>query len=217
MVLQESFQFNGVKGGIAWKEKIGRYMISRAPVLKEILEWAESTELETITPELFRQAVGTALTHEQILNTNAAMWGLLSGAVSGSAETMFNRADVLNGLDAWRRLSRYVDHGRAIRLETLRREVKMLHMRPIKSIEMVEQGIAEFENTMAEYFQVGGTRPKDPEMKADLLAILPAELRETLLWRATDDGPFVAFRDMVVSQAGKILMNRQKLPVHAVG
>ncbi len=74
MVLQGPFQFNGVKGGIAWKEKVGRYMISRAPVLKEILEWSESIELETITVEKFRQAVGTALTHDQVMTTNAAMW-----------------------------------------------------------------------------------------------------------------------------------------------
>ena len=56
-----------------------------------------------------------------------------------------------NGIDAWRQILRQVDHGRAIRLETLRREVKELHMRPIKSFEAVEEGVNEFENTMAEY------------------------------------------------------------------
>ncbi len=73
MVLQEAYQFNGVKGGIAWKEKLGRYMISRAPVLKEILEWSESIELETITVDLFKRAVGQVLTHDQVMNTNAAI------------------------------------------------------------------------------------------------------------------------------------------------
>ena len=71
---------------------------------------------------------------------------------------------------------------------------------------MVEQGVAEFENTLAEYFQVGGSRVKGEEMKADLLATHAAELRETLFWKATDDGPFKGFRDMVISQAGKIVM-----------
>ena len=55
---------------------------------------------------------------------------------------------------------------------------------------------------------------KDEEVKADLLAILPSELRETSLRNATADGPFVGFRDMVVSQAAKILANRNKLPIH---
>ena len=74
-------------------------------------------------------------------------------------------------------MTRYIDHGRDIRRETLRREVKMLHTRPIKSFEAVEMGVAEFENTLAEYHRAGGTRVSDEEMKDDLLQILPSELR----------------------------------------
>ena len=122
----------------------------------------------------------------------------------------------MNGLDAWRRMTRYIDHDRDIRRETLRREVKMLHARPIKSLEAVEMGVAEFENTMAEDHRAGGTRATDQEMKDDLLHILLSEFREALVWNSRGCGLFHVFRDMVTTQAVKVLMNRHKLPIHHV-
>ncbi len=216
IAMQSDFSFNGLKGGMAWKGKVERYFISRIPILKTILEWAEAEELYEITEARFEEAVRDTLEPLQVQTLNAALWGFLSGSVSGTAETMFKGADSLNGLDAWRRLARYVDHGRAMRLETLRREVKLIHLKPIPSLEKVEEGVAEFENVLNEYIQVGGTPISAEEKKSDLLAVLPTELRETLLWRATDEGSFESFRDMVLTQCGKVLMNRKKLPVHAV-
>ncbi len=91
---------------------------------------------------------------------------------------MFKRADVLNGIDAWRHGVRFLDHGRSIRLETLRTEVRVLHTKPIKNLEAVTVGMAEFENKIREYVEAGGKKFDDSDMKSDLLAILPQELRE---------------------------------------
>ena len=41
---------------------------------------------------------------------------------------------MLNGLDAWRRVVRHIDHGREIHLETLRREMKSMHNRANRDI-----------------------------------------------------------------------------------
>ena len=101
---------------------------------------------------------------------------------------MFRRAECLNGIDAWRRLVRQVDHGRGIRLEMLRLEVQELHARPIKSLEAIEEGVAVFENTMTEYARAGGRESMDAELKSDLLGILHREIQEMLLWHSTDVG-----------------------------
>ena len=131
---------------------------------------------------------------------------------------MFRQAECLNGIDAWRRLVRQVDHGRGIRLEMLRREVQELHTRPIKSLEAIEEGVAVFENTMTEYARAGGRESTDAELKSDLLRILPREMRETLLRHSTDVGvSFQRFRDTVVAQTAAVLMNRgSSRSVHAV-
>ena len=127
-----------------------------------------------------------------------------------SAVWVLHQSDaVLNGMDAWRRLVRQVDHGRGIRLEMLRREVQDLHTKPIKSLEAVEEGVAIFENTMTEYARAGGRESTDAELKSDLLRILPREIRELLLWHSTDVGvSFYKFRDTVVAQTAAVLMNR---------
>ncbi len=217
LAIQEDYRFNGTKGGLAWKGKVERHFISRAPVLKEILEWAEACELQEIDPGTFRKAVLKKLDEEQAVVLNAALWGFLSVAVSHTAETIFKGAGTLNGIDAWRRLARFIDQGKALRLETLRREVKVLHTKPISSLERVEEGVAEWENVYQEYILAGGTRPKDSEMMADLLAVLPGELRETLLWKTTEEGvTYNQFRNHILTQAGRVLMNRKKLPIHAL-
>ena len=81
LATSEEYRFNGVKGGFAWKGKTERHFISRCPILRGILEWAEQEEPETISPERFMGAVGTALRREQVHFINAAIWGFLSGSV----------------------------------------------------------------------------------------------------------------------------------------
>jgi len=213
---QDEYRFNGVKGGLAWKGKVERHFIARAPVLRKILKWAEDEELDIIAPEKLIEAVGGRMTEDQVLTANTAIWGFLSTALSGSAETLFKRAEVLNGVDAWRLVTRHVNHGKAIRLETLRREMKTMHLRPIQDLERVEEGIAAFENTINEYILAGGTPQGETEKKSDLKAILPAALRNALLWNSSDKGTFEEFRDMVLVQSAQVLLDQKKLPVHAV-
>ena len=126
MALQSGFQFDGQKGGDRWKGKVERYFIGKAPALKVILEWVEKSDMDVITTELFERAVGDRIDDYQRENINAAIWGFLSNCVSAEAETMFKRAETLNGLDAWRRLIRHIDHGRSIRLESLRTEIRQI-------------------------------------------------------------------------------------------
>ena len=128
----DDYKYNGVKWGARWKSKVTRE--------------EEEGGNDSITHETFADAVCSALTEDQRLNLNAAVWVFLAGCLSGTAETMFKRAEPLNCLDAWRIISRQVSHSRAIHLEALRSEMEELHNRPIRPIEGVEEGVAEFEN-----------------------------------------------------------------------
>ena len=46
------------------------------------------------------EATSRRLTEEQAMAVNAQILGFLSGCFRGTAETMFRRADCLNGIDA---------------------------------------------------------------------------------------------------------------------
>ena len=215
MTSQDSYKFDGTKGGVAWKDRLERYFISKIPALKVLLDWAERCE-NPITKSTLKQAIGDAMTDEQMDTMEAAVWGFIANCVSGEALTMFKRAEMLEGMDAWRRLVRFIDHGRGIRLEALRTEIRQITLRPIKSIEHITVGVAEFENKFNEYEEAGGQRPHDDELKADLLAILPDGIRNELLWKSSQPGSFEDFRDMILQQTNKILLNKRRLPVHQV-
>ena len=125
------------------------------------------------------------------------------------AGSIFKRAGMLKGFYAWRRLVGHMGHGKDIRLEQLRREVKTMDLTPIKELEWVESGIADFENTLGEYVRAGGAPFKDIEEKSDLLAILPSPLGENPLRQASDKCSFYQFRGTVLSQTAKVLVNRR--------
>ena len=58
MAQSSDYKFNGSKDGVAWKIKLERYFITRAPVLQNILELAELEDMNVISVDRFRQAVG---------------------------------------------------------------------------------------------------------------------------------------------------------------
>ncbi len=214
---QAAFCFDGQRGGVSWKGKLERYFISKCPALMNILRWAEKFEGNEIDEPLLKRAIaGTHMNEELMTNANGSIWGFLSNCVSAEAETIFKTAKDLQGFDAWRRLVRYIDHGKEIKLESMRTEMKMLHLKPIKNLESVPIGIAEFDLKMKEYHDAGGTLPSESEMKNDLLRILPESLQGELLWRATDPGPYTRFRDVVRAQASRTLLTRRRLPLHNV-
>ena len=186
---REEYRYSGKTGtGVAWKAKVERHFISRAPVLRDILKWAEEQGLEKITEDQFARAVGAKLTDEQQMFVNSQIWGFIAAAVSGSADTLFKGADDLQGVDAWRILTRYISQGKDIRIEQLRRDMKAVVARPITGLDKMEEGIAEFEHAIKQYEDAGG-EAYDPAMKKnDLLQVLLGELSELMLWMATDQG-----------------------------
>ena len=162
------------------------YFWSKVPALLEILKWAEKHDKADVTEQAFDNVVGHFADRSKQDVLSASIWGFLSSCLTGSAETIFRSAEDLNGLDAWRRVVRIIDSGLPLRLEELRGEVRMLHTRPMKDLEQVAAGIAEFEAKIKEYNPAGGVGFNgDHEMKSDLLAILPAKLREDHLLTAT--------------------------------
>ena len=155
-------QFDGTTNGAAWVRKVENDFISRAPVLLAVLSWAEECE-DSIDVPMIMKVAGHKLSEEQVRNVNASMWGFISAIVSGAAETMFKRAKGLQGLDAWRVMTRYVNHGKRIRINRLRDQVMSVRTRPIPSVEKIEEGIAEFEisspNTRWPEESLKGTTP----------------------------------------------------------
>ena len=117
MMTQAEYRFDGTKDGAKWKSTIERFFITKVPVAMEILKWAEAHNLEAIGEPKFVAAACPHLNEEQCQTFNREIWGFLSGCLSGQAETHFKRADMLNGLDAWRRVVRIIKDTLPMRFE----------------------------------------------------------------------------------------------------
>ena len=225
MATQPDFAFKGIKQGYAWKTKAVNYMISKVPAIKQILHWAEREE-NVITPERLQHAVGSGLcvydrdgsATDHTKSLDSAVWGFLSNCTSAEAEVMFKQAEVCEGIDAWRRIIRLLDNGRSIRLEQLRNEIRMIRAYPIKTLEAVTVGVAEYDNKINDFVEAGGRRPPEDELKSDLNAILPNELGNHLAVRVTDHNmSYQQFRDFVVYTCAQLLMRNKRLPpIHHV-
>ena len=97
----------------------------------------------------------------------------------------------------------------------------MIHVKPIKDLEGIPNGIAEFETTLVECEAAGGETSSDRTRKSDLLAILPSQLQPDLLWDPTNPREsYQEFRDTILTQSARITdFNRRagRGGVHAVG
>ncbi len=126
--------------------------------------------------------------------------------LKGEAHRAFQMADRLNGLDGWRIVVRSIHRGRDNRQAELRQMIK--NPPRITKLEDVETGIIEYDSMIRDYIACDGTPPNDLERKTDLLAILPSEIRESMLWRATDpDSSYVDFRDHIKTQTNHVLFH----------
>ena len=165
MTVMADYKFDGAKGGDRWKTKVENHLISRVPLLNELLNYVERVPDQVIISRpLIKMIVGTQINDAQIEKLDNALWGFLNAGLHGEAEVIFKRASRLAGIDAWKKIVRHIQFGRPIRLENLRLAMKTLSMHSFKGLEQVATGIAAFENRHREYEEAGG-RPTDDEEK----------------------------------------------------
>ena len=53
-------QYDGLKGGVAWKETVSTHFIGKCPALIEILKWVEGPNLDKVTTEHFANVTSTS-------------------------------------------------------------------------------------------------------------------------------------------------------------
>ncbi len=219
VALSNDYSFDGDQGGERWRVKIRGYWISKFPALVQVLEWAEKRDNRRITDEVLeleRAAAVHANRWKPILDPstleriNGAIWGFLNTSLKGEAHRTFQLAPELNGLEGWRAVVASIHRGRENRQAELR---KLIRNPPaINKLEDVERGIVNYDNLIREYEACEGIPPTKAERKDDLLDMLPAEIRENLLWRVTDSSKsYEEFRDHVRAQANHVLYHRGKL------
>jgi len=209
------YQYNGSNGGDKWRIKTRNYIIGKSPAMLPVLKWVEQLGETPCDVASTRSAIAEygMMVEVDIEKISANIWSFLSTCLSGAAMTIFESVDVLNGLDAWRQLHNHIQKGSATRRLTLREPA--IHPRAARNEEEVNMAITKWEIDYKKYLDAGGSELNDEDLRMTLLQLLPQQLREGLIWRATESRCYAEFREHVRIKSEQILMLRSKLPVYA--
>ena len=214
------YTYEGGDSGDHWLAKARGYLVSKCTAMMPILKWAERFGDMAITKDKIEKedTMQKWFNDASLLQVGGALWGFLNLCLKKEALTCFKGATMLNGLDAWRRITNHARRGKNVRLDSLRKKVR--NPEPIRRLEDVSVGIMKFENVISDYIAAGGSPPKPQEMKSDLLDALPLEVRVNLLWKSTnEEESFSSFINFVNQNVHHILDHRGKysqLPISAV-
>ncbi len=206
--------FDGGNGGEKWRIKVRGYWISKLPALLEVIQWVERQDTKSISKtsleaERMKGNWKGVLDAGTLDRVNGLVWGFLNLCLKGEAHKTFQLADTLNGFEGWRLIVALIHRGRENRQAELRKLVR--NPPAINKLEDVESGITAYDNLIREYIACDGTAPTPTEKKTDLLDMLPLEIRENLLWRATDPNKsYEEFRDHIKGKANHVLYHRGK-------
>jgi hypothetical protein len=209
----EDYAFNGETGGDKWRRKVKGYWTSKCLEIKPILEFAESIGcLEFTNNDLAREASSYRWMGElDVRRLSELIWGFLNSCLSGKALEEFEGAEILDGMDGWRRVVQRIYQGAVTRAGLLRKAVK--NPPAILKLEDVPSGVTRFEGIMKAYKAAGGTPPVGHELKTDVLETLPWEVRELLMWRVNNmDEPMAAFTEHVGATSQNILFHSGEYP-----
>lgn len=221
LALQADYRYNGRSDGDKWRGKTRRMIISAIPAAYDILPWAERLEQvpkNGISDQMVVDEFSGLITKENVVAISAALWGFLNNCVTEDAEQEFKRAGMMSGIEAWRRLSKTIDNGKAVKLERIRVELRKITQKPMKSIDQISAGITKYENKVQELVDAGGTESQPEEQIADIKAILPKEVRDGLVWWMSNhiEDDFAKFRDTLNMQVAKVLLGRGEASVHNI-
>ena len=108
-----------------------------------------------------------------IAEASRAIWGFLSICLSGAARDIFEDAEILDGLNAWRLLAYESRSPAYMRTTQLRDAVKSVPKRT--GLEQVSGHISRMERNIRDYVAIPGDErePIEADMKEDLLNPLP--------------------------------------------
>ena len=211
VALSAAYQYDGCNAGEHWRRKVRGYWIAKCPDLMPLLDWSEGMDEAEITPEILTQEANSHrwMTEINVKRMGEILWGFLNLCLTEKAHTVFEGADMLNGFEGWRLVVQHIHQGQKVRKATIRRLVR--NPPAIHKLEDVAMGIARFENLMKDYKAAGGKVPDDGDLKEDLVNSLPQEIRENLLWRASGEETFAAFKNHIRTTANSMLYHRGKM------
>jgi len=203
------YQYHGLEGGMAWRQKVRNYLTGQCPDCDPLLNWAEAHESSITWTEI--QWVGNPMNGQLALDQDACIiaghiWTFLGVCLKGKAEAVYNTGGterIRNGLEAWRKVYCHIVNGSKLHNMNLRDRV--YQPKEARQYSDVPQAIGDWENDYRDFLAGHGGRMTAYEEKMTVLKILPSSMRDHLLYRAMDDQmSYEQFRDVCIHRVSEL-------------
>ncbi len=130
------------------------------------------------------------------------VWQYLNAALVKSAGEVFRNLPLRNGLEAWRRIYRWIHSGSPIQRRTLKKRVDQPGA--ARDIAHVPMAIEQWETNMRLLRSAGGKDIDDEEKRMTLAEILPRGMRDHLIWKYDDFANYEEFKQHVLGKAEEL-------------
>ena len=150
-------QFDGGKTGASWRTLIRGYIMSRCPIAKYLLQWAEDFKKEKITMEHVQNL--DPIMGENPMITDHLLWAFFNVNLVGVAREIFCNVGDFQGLEVWRRINMKInDKGEKTRDEL---SEKIQNPKGTHKCEETAQVLGKWDTNQRLFMEAGGLALRD--------------------------------------------------------
>ena len=190
-------QFDGSKGGEAWKVLIRGYLLGKIPMMKHILKWAEDNK----TTEIHTGAVGSLGPYldEDPFVISHLLWAFLNVNLTGKAREVFCNVPDSQGLEAWRRINLLIYSTAEKRQDELYRAIH--NPRAAQKPEDVPAVLEEWDTNQRLFAELGGVPLRNDELENIVLEVVPGSILNDLIFKLSDFKYWMEAKDWIKEKA----------------
>ena len=169
----------GNKGGEAWKVFIRGYLLSKVPMMKYMLKWAEDFGTVVITP-MNVMSMSMYLDEDPMI-MNHLLWSFLNVNLTDAAREIFCNVPDSEGFEAWRRIHCHIYCRTERRRDELYRQIH--DPKSANNAQDVAGMLEEWDTNQRLHRNLGGIDLRFDELKNIVLKIIPKIIRDNLVFK----------------------------------
>ena len=206
-------QYDGGKTGASWHALTRAYLMSKAPILKHLLRWAEDFKKEKVT--LDHVAALWPYVDEDPRVMNHLLWAFFNINLTGAAREIFCNVEDFNGLEVWRRVMLKINAKGERRRDELFETIQ--HPKGTSKFEEVAGMMEEWDTNQRLFIEAGGDPLRKAEKQRILRKIIPELLANQLSLLDWEDKDWTTQKDWVLEKARTLAVQqdaRGTKPLH---
>ena len=162
-----------------WVKKTRNFFLGRCRPTEWMLEWAEKRNAE-IRPEDLLRAANEKGETEDVQRISQEIWSFLNGCLSGEGQVTCGLVPNINGVEAWRCVTRPVTFQSASKRVVLGQQLRNPNI--IKTVDDVMASMERYESAIKDFVVAGGAPPNDEDKCNIIISKLPEVVQDEVMF-----------------------------------